>query len=100
MLRERRFFGKIRHMAKRSHSGKKPLRMPRRASLFWDTDPKKLDEKKHARYIMERVLDFGNKGEVQWLVNRYSARQIKAVLSKPRTTLHKKSQALWSTVFA
>ncbi|MBI4994134.1 hypothetical protein HZC21_00610 [Candidatus Peregrinibacteria bacterium] len=31
-----------------------------RQSLFWDIDPKTIDLKKHKRYIIERILDFGN----------------------------------------
>ena len=31
-----------------------------RRSLFWDVDPKTIDEKRHATYIIERILDFGN----------------------------------------
>lgn len=30
-----------------------------RQSLFWDVDPKTIDPKKHAQYIIERILDFG-----------------------------------------
>jgi hypothetical protein len=73
--------------------------MPRRESLFWDTDPKQLDSRKHAVYIIERVLDLGNKEELRWLLKRYSARKIRAVLARKRSTLHTKSRALWSIVY-
>ncbi|WP_269456767.1 DUF6922 domain-containing protein [Thermanaeromonas toyohensis] len=29
-------------------------------SLFWDTVPESLDTEKHKRYIIERVLEFGD----------------------------------------
>ncbi|HLC69654.1 MAG TPA: hypothetical protein VJH75_01255 [Patescibacteria group bacterium] len=45
-----------------------------RQTLFWDVDPKTIDEKKHARYIIERVLDFGNDKEVRWVYHNYSKR--------------------------
>jgi len=36
-----------------------------RQSLFWDVDPKTINQMVHARYIIERVLDFGNEGLFQ-----------------------------------
>ena len=68
-----------------------------RQSLFWDVDPKTIDEKKHARYIIERVLDFGNDKEVRWVYHNYSPRVIKDVVKKSRV-MHKKSKALWSLI--
>ena len=67
-----------------------------RQSLFWDTDPKNIDTEKHARYIIERVLDFGNDKEVEWLFGNYSEALIQEVLYNSRSVLHKKSKALWS----
>lgn len=69
-----------------------------RPSLFWDVDPKTIDPKKHAWYIIERVLDFGNDKEVKWLVHRYSPRTIKKVVARSRV-LHDKTKALWSRMF-
>ena len=69
-----------------------------RQELFWDVDPKTIDPKKHARYIIERILDFGDDKEVRWLFHYYSRRLIKKVLNLPRTTIHKKSKALWSLI--
>ncbi|QQR78677.1 MAG: nucleotidyl transferase AbiEii/AbiGii toxin family protein [Candidatus Moraniibacteriota bacterium] len=50
-----------------------------RQSLFWDADPKRLDTEKNARYIIERVLDFGNAEEIRWLFQRYLSEQGKWV---------------------
>ena len=72
--------------------------MPRRASLFWDTDAKQLDSQKHARYIIERVVDFGNDKEVRWVVQNYSPALIKKTIRSSRV-LHNKSKALWSLLF-
>lgn len=69
-----------------------------RQSLFWDTDPQRLDAEKHARYIIERVLDFGNDEEIRWLFRRYPRALLREVLNRPRGGLHKKSKALWSLV--
>lgn len=75
---------------------KKVAPIPFRQSLFWDVDPKKLDPKKHARYIIERVLDFGEPEEVGWVFREYPKGEIKKVMDLPRSQVHKKSKALWS----
>lgn len=69
-----------------------------RQSLFWDTDPKRIDAEKNARYIIERVLDFGNDEEIQWLFRRYPKALLQEVLNRSRSGLHEKSKALWSLV--
>lgn len=56
----------------------------RRPSLFWDVDPKKIDSKKHARYIIERILEFGNDEEVRWMWTYYSSELIRDVVENRR----------------
>lgn len=70
-----------------------------RPELFWDVDPKTLDPKKHARYIIERILDFGEIKELQWLVYQYPQSTIQSVIHEPRNVIDKKSKALWQAVF-
>ena len=70
-----------------------------RQSLFWDVDPKTIDPKKHARYIIERILDFGNDDEVRWLWHLYSRSLIRDVVKRSRI-LHNQSRALWSLLAA
>lgn len=69
-----------------------------RQSLFWDVDPKTIDLKKHARYIIERVLEFGDDREVRWLFHYYSPDFIRNVIDHSRGVLHEKTKALWSLV--
>lgn len=70
-----------------------------RPSLFWDVDPKTIDFKKHTRYVIERILDFGTIEELRWLVHYYSPRTIKRVLNEPRSVIFDKSRSLWSLIF-
>lgn len=65
-----------------------------RQSLFWDVDPKTIHPKKHARYIIERILDFGNDDEVTWMWHYYPRELIKNVVKKSRA-LHAQSRSLW-----
>lgn len=70
-----------------------------RQSLFWDVDPKKIHPKKHAVYIIERILDFGHDDEVRWMWHYYSHSLIRKVVKKSRV-LHEKSKALWSLLLS
>ena len=71
--------------------------MKLRQSLFWDTDPKKIDLKKHARYIIERVMDFGRDSEVRWMWNLYEKSMLRDVVSKSRS-LRPSTKALWKLI--
>jgi len=70
--------------------------MTLRPALFWDTDIKNIDLKKQARYIIERVLEFGEPDDVRSLFREYPKQEIKQVLALPRVQLSPKSKALWS----
>ncbi len=67
-----------------------------RQTLFWDTDLKSINIKKNARYIIERILEFGEPNEVRWLFKTYSKNEIKKVMNLPRAQISKKSKSLWS----
>ena len=41
-------------------------------SLFWDVDPETVDEVKHRRFIIQRVLERGNYGELKSLIAHYT----------------------------
>jgi hypothetical protein len=66
--------------------------------LFWDTDPDRIDPVKHARYIIERILEFGEPRDVRWLFREYPRGEIKRVMDLPRVQLSRKSKALWSLI--
>lgn len=76
------------------HTRAEKTRIRFRQSLFWDVDPKTIDSKKHARYIIERVLDFGNDQEVRWMWNNYPHSLIRNVVNTSRV-LHNQTRALW-----
>lgn len=66
-----------------------------RQALFWDTKPSKIDTKKNAQYIIERVLDFGNDKEVKWLYNFYERPFLRKIILKSRN-LRPRTKALWT----
>lgn len=69
-----------------------------RPELFWDVDPKTIDPKKHARYIIERILDFGYDSEIKWMSTFYSRDIINNTIRESRV-VDDKSKSLWSLVF-
>lgn len=70
-----------------------------RPALFWDVDPKTIDPKKHAKYIIERVLDFGNDKEVKSVWQGYPRLFIKNVIKTSRI-LRPETKNLWSLLLA
>ena len=73
----------------------KAISAPRfRQSLFWDVDPKTIDPKKHARYIIERILDFGNDREVRWMWEYYHRAAVQNVAQTSRVLLPQ-SRIFW-----
>lgn len=66
-----------------------------RQALFWDTNPKNIDAKKNAQYIIERVADFGNDKEARWLLDFYDKSFLRKVISKSRC-LRPDAKNLWT----
>lgn len=44
--------------------------------LFWDTNPENLEYKKHKKYIIERILEYGDLSADVWLNSIYSEKDI------------------------
>lgn len=68
-----------------------------RQALFWDTNPKKIDVKKNAPYIIERVLDFGRDNEVRWLWKTYNKTLLRKTVSRSRS-LRPDTKNLWTII--
>lgn len=73
---------------------RKPAKINFRPTLFWDVDPKRIDPDKRARYVAERIMDFGNDQEVRWMLRYYPLRLLREVANKSRA-LQPQSRALW-----
>ena len=65
-----------------------------RQALFWDTNPKKIDVKKNAQYIIERIADFGNDKEARWVLNYYDKAFLRKIIAKSRC-LRPRTKNLW-----
>ncbi len=69
-------------------------------SLFWDTDPNSIDIIKNKRYIIERILRFGDMDDYNWMRNTYSTKNIKNVILEERSDLDPKSINFWCNNFS
>ncbi len=69
--------------------------MKLRQSLFWDTNLDNIDLQKNARYVIERIMDFGNDEEAKWIWKKYDKSLLKDVVEKSRC-LRPDTKKLWS----
>lgn len=65
--------------------------------LFWDTDFDQLRVEGHERYVIERVLEYGDVPAVRWIMRRFSPEQIAEVLRRTRR-LSPKSAHFWASI--
>lgn len=82
---------------RKTKQGKKKKLIPFRQSLFWDVDPKTIDPKKHARYIIERMLELGTDSEVRWMWSYYPHELIRDVVEH-RRGIRAMVKPLWKTL--
>lgn len=68
-------------------------------TLFWDTDVTSINPVLHKRYIIERILRFGNLTDYSWLKNVYSEKEIKGVIQRERSELDRRSMNFWRFIY-
>lgn len=68
-------------------------------SLFWDTNINNIDISRNKRYIIERILRFGDFDDCNWMRNIYSTEDIKNVILEERSDLDPKSINFWCNNF-
>lgn len=67
-------------------------------SLFWDTNLSNIHLKKNARYIIERILEFGDADALEWMQRVYPVQTIIQVLYLSRA-VSEKSRNFWAIWF-
>ena len=72
--------------------------MKLRQTLFWDTNPDKIDLEKNAQYIIERILDFGHDDEIRWMNEYYPTKVIGKILKNSRTLLPH-TRSFWGPIY-
>ncbi len=67
-------------------------------AFFWDVDIGRIKVKKHSKYIIERILEYGNMDSIYWLQQVFPAQTILGVIGESRK-VSEKSKNLWKTWF-
>lgn len=60
---------------------------------FWDVNPAGLDVSLHSRYVIERLLEYGDFPELRWLFQNFSNEVIVAVLKKSNHLSRRRASA-------
>ena len=61
---------------------------------FWDCDFSELNYEKYPVFVTERLLNFGDQGAVDWLLERINKKQLKQLVNTSRK-LDKKTKNYW-----
>ncbi len=73
--------------------------IPKRfSSLFWDASLSNIHIKRNARYIIERILEFGDADALEWMQRVYPVQIIIQVLYLSRA-VSEKSRNFWAIWF-
>lgn len=70
-----------------------------RQTLFWDVNPKTIDPQRHAKYVIERIVEFGNDREVRWMWRTYPPSLIRDVVEH-RRGIDPQARSLWRLLAA
>lgn len=65
-------------------------------SLFWDVA--KVDPRKNEKFIIERILNYGDEEDFRWARESYGDKRVKATVLKSRA-LDNKSLSFWCQYF-
>ena len=65
---------------------------------FWDVSFLEFNKENHASFIIERILEYGDKKAVGWMRSNFDSRRIKNVLQKSRN-LSQRSANFWQLIF-
>jgi len=68
------------------------------ARLFWETDPARIDLRRHRDYVMERVMSRGGWVAMRWLRETYSAEELGDFLRRKGGRLAPRERAYWSLI--
>lgn len=51
---------------------------------FWDTNPSQIDVNQRSKYIISRLMDYGDTNSVKWMYRQYGNDEIKQTLETVR----------------
>ncbi|MFA5961199.1 MAG: hypothetical protein WC848_00775 [Parcubacteria group bacterium] len=69
-----------------------------KTALFWDVDLKELNAQKNEKFVVERILAFGDTDDVRWASEQYGKEKLKQYALESNK-LNPKSQFFWCQYF-
>ena len=63
--------------------------------ILWDVEVNKLDIRRHKKFIIERIIKYGNEKDVKWMLETYSLKEIGEVVKKSKN-IDRKSANYWA----
>lgn len=70
----------------------------KKKSLFWDVELGTLSIERDEKFILGRILHFGNEDDIQWAMDAYGLKKIEQAISQAKS-LDKKSLSFWCQYF-
>ncbi|MBC8526927.1 MAG: hypothetical protein H8D22_08760 [Candidatus Cloacimonetes bacterium] len=67
-------------------------------TYFWDVDFDKLDMDAYPKYVLSRILEYGNEKAVRWMKKNYTKDDVADVLFRLRS-VSPKSANFWSVIY-
>lgn len=64
---------------------------------FWDIDPKKQVKKYNFKFVISRLLDFGDKNTINWMFENFDRKSIKNTIESSKIST--KSKNFWQHVY-
>ncbi|MCS7263661.1 MAG: hypothetical protein NZ805_02375, partial [Armatimonadetes bacterium] len=64
---------------------------------FWDTEPTRLNFKRHRTFIIERILEFGDEKAIRWLRRTFGDEAIREVVCQSRR-ISKRTANFWRLI--
>jgi hypothetical protein len=68
-------------------------------NLFWDVRKETIEINRHSKFIIRRVLDFGDAAALNWLRRTYPDAALMQVIKTKRGLTHK-TVVFWTNYFA
>lgn len=65
---------------------------------FWDIEFQRLEKKAHSHFIIERILEYGDKRAMKWLKSHFEQKEIKNVLYNSKN-ISPRSANFWQLIF-
>jgi hypothetical protein len=71
---------------------------PEVTRLFWDVDPEAVDLRRHADYVMERIMTRGTWAAMCWLRAQYGREELADFIRRRGERLAPRDRAYWALI--